>query len=79
MNLSTYAECKDIRILSLEHVVYLLELDTYFLVPANVMTISIFNPSILDCPPDQVCYILLTSSKDFIQKTKAVTEQFSSQ
>lgn len=79
MILSTFAECKDIRILSLKHMVYLLKLDTPFLLLANVMTISIFNPSVLDCPPDQVYYILLARSKDFIQKPKAVREPFSSQ
>lgn len=60
---NTFADYKDIRILPLKHMVYLLKLNTYFLLSANVMTVgsvSTFNPSILDSPPDWVCYILHT-------------------
>lgn len=52
---NTFADYKDIRILPLKHMVYLLKLNTYFLLSANVMTVgsvSTFNPSILDSPPD---------------------------
>lgn len=44
----------------LKHIVYLLTLDTHFLLSTNVMivrSVSTFNPSVLDSPQDQVCYI----------------------